>query len=75
MTIDPALLEILACPCPQHAPVDLVDPVGEEQGGATLVCTYCATSFPIRDGIPVMLLDEATPGPKGIGVAAVPPRS
>ena len=66
MTIDPALLEILACPCPQHAPVELV---GEEPG-ATLVCTHCATSFPIRDGIPVMLLDEATPGPNGTGVAA-----
>jgi hypothetical protein len=32
-----------------------------------LVCTRCRTSFPIRDGIPVMLLDEATPGPGGIG--------
>ena len=65
MTIDPALLEILACPCPHHAPVE---PVGEEPGAATLVCTRCATtSFPVRDGIPVMLLDEATPGPNGIG--------
>jgi uncharacterized protein YbaR (Trm112 family) len=32
-----------------------------------LACTSCATTFPIKDGIPVMLLDEATPGPRGIG--------
>ena len=62
MEIDPLLLEILACPCEHHAPV--------EPGPAdtdALVCTRCRTSFPVRDGIPVMLLDEATPGPQGIG--------
>jgi len=32
-----------------------------------LVCTYCSTAFPVRDDIPVMLLDEAEPGPNGIG--------
>jgi uncharacterized protein YbaR (Trm112 family) len=61
MEIDPLLLEILACPCEHHAPVDLVQD--------TFVCTRCRTTFPIRDGIPVMLLDEATPGPAGIGNA------
>ncbi|MEZ5117156.1 MAG: Trm112 family protein [Candidatus Nanopelagicales bacterium] len=60
--LDPALLEILACPCDRHAEV-----AADEVAGA-LVCTVCATSFPVRDGIPVMLLDEATPGPGGIGV-------
>jgi uncharacterized protein YbaR (Trm112 family) len=59
MEIDPLLLEVLACPCEHHAPVDLT--------GETFVCTRCRTTFPIRDGIPVMLLDEATPGPAGIG--------
>ena len=59
MDVDPFLLEILACPCEHHAPVDLA--------GDTFVCSRCRTTFPIRDGIPVMLLDEATPGPKGIG--------
>jgi uncharacterized protein len=59
MDIDPLLLEILACPCEHHAPVELT--------GETFVCTRCRTTFPIRDGIPVMLLDEATPGPQGIG--------
>ena len=57
--IDPRLLEILACPCPEHAPV--------EPAEDALVCTRCHTAFPVRDGIPVMLLDEAVPGPRGIG--------
>ncbi len=56
------LLEILACPCPKHAPVQL--------HGEQLVCTACSTAFEVRDGIPVMLLDEATPGPNGIGELA-----
>ncbi len=60
-SLDPQLLAILACPCEQHAPV--------EQSGQTVRCTRCATTFPITDGIPVMLLDVATPGPRGIGEA------
>jgi hypothetical protein len=66
MTLDPMLLEVLACPCEHHAPVE-PDTAGAA-GATALVCTRCRTSFPVRDGIPVMLLDEATPGPQGIGV-------
>jgi uncharacterized protein YbaR (Trm112 family) len=62
VTLDPQLLEILACPCEHHSPVE---PEGEPV--SSLVCTRCRTSFPVRDGIPVMLLDDATPGPHGIG--------
>lgn len=59
--LDPRLLEILACPCPHHAPVAATaDPLA-------LRCTRCDTMFPVRDGIPVMLLGEALPGPDGIG--------
>ena len=66
MPIDAELLELLACPSDDHAPLR------EEirDGAAVLVCTYCLSSYPISDGIPVLLLDEATPGPNGIGVAA-----
>jgi uncharacterized protein YbaR (Trm112 family) len=53
--LDPLLLEILACPCEAHAPL-AVD--GERE---LLVCTQCHRGFPVRDGIPVMLLDEAVP--------------
>lgn len=63
MDLDPVLLEILACPCERH------EPVAPDEAAEALVCTYCRTSFPVRDGIPVMLLEEATPGPAGVGVA------
>ena len=58
MPIDDQLLEILACPkCKQ--PVELLERDGEEY----LVCTApdCRLAYPIRDGIPVMLIDEASP--------------
>lgn len=66
MAIDTALLALLACPSDDHAPLR-----DEQQGGAeVLVCTYCGSSFPVHDGIPVLLLDDATPGPNGLGHAA-----
>ena len=57
------LWEVLACPCPAHAPVAADEATGR------IVCTVCRTSFEVRDGIPVMLLDEAIPGPSGIGAS------
>jgi len=59
--LHPELLEVLACPCPHHAPVV------PEAGGTALRCQRCGTTFPVRDGIPVMLLSEATPGEHGVG--------
>lgn len=59
MGIDPELLDLLACPSDDHA---RLRPDGDE-----LVCTYCESRFRIEDGIPVLLLDEAIPGPHGIG--------
>lgn len=55
MTIDPELLAILVCPECRHA-VTLVEASSE------LACTNtsCRLIYPIRDGIPVMLIDEAT---------------
>ncbi len=44
------LLEVLACPLCKE-PVKL-----EEE---KLVCTKCGRRYPIRDGIPVMLVEEA----------------
>lgn len=51
--LDPKLVEILACPKPDHAPVSQV--------GDELVCSECGARYPIRDGIPIMLVDEARP--------------
>jgi uncharacterized protein YbaR (Trm112 family) len=66
VNIDPLLLEVLACPCEHHAPVE---PEGGDPAAASaLLCTRCRTRFPVREDIPVMLLDEATPGPRGIGI-------
>ena len=48
--IDPKLLEILACPACKTAVKLEAD---------RLVCTQCGRRYPIRDGIPVMLLEEA----------------
>ncbi len=53
VAIDPELLAILACPAEHHAPLEL------GSGGTELLCTECDRAFPIRDGIPVLLLDEA----------------
>lgn len=68
MSIDETLLELLACPSDDHAPLEVAD----VDGAQALRCTSCRSVFPIADGIPVLLLDEATPGPNGIGVAADP---
>jgi uncharacterized protein YbaR (Trm112 family) len=48
--IDKELLEILACPVCKTK-------VREE--GDRLVCTECGRRYPVRDGIPIMLVDEA----------------
>ena len=60
--INAELWDVLACPCEHHAPV-----TADTESGC-VVCTRCRTSFEVRDGIPVMLIDEATPGPLGVGV-------
>jgi uncharacterized protein YbaR (Trm112 family) len=54
MGIDKELLEILACP---KCKGDIV--VAQEEDG--LICKSCRLVYPIRDDIPVMLIDEALP--------------
>jgi hypothetical protein len=50
--LDPKLLEILACPqCKGELKVDAEHTV--------LDCLECRLRFKVRDGIPIMLLDEA----------------
>ncbi len=68
MVIDRELLDILACPSDDHAPLR----EEKRDGHDVLVCTVCLSSFPIADGIPVLLRDDATPGPNGLGVPANP---
>jgi uncharacterized protein YbaR (Trm112 family) len=52
MNLDPELLEILACPaCRAGLAVD--------ESAGELVCTGCGLAYPVRDDIPVLLVDEA----------------
>ncbi|MGH3935280.1 MAG: Trm112 family protein [Pseudonocardiaceae bacterium] len=60
MELDPQLLEILACPCPEHA--ELRSGTTADPEADALTCTACGRSFPVTDGIPVLLLHEALPG-------------
>jgi uncharacterized protein YbaR (Trm112 family) len=60
LMVDPVLLEVLACPADHHAPLTVGSP--SDPTAAALTCTQCHRVFPIRDGIPVLLLDEATGG-------------
>jgi uncharacterized protein YbaR (Trm112 family) len=53
MPVDAELLEILACPACK-AKVEL------KPDGHALKCLECKRVYPIRDDIPVMLIDEAT---------------
>jgi uncharacterized protein YbaR (Trm112 family) len=54
MGIDKELLEILVCP---KCKGDLA--VSEKEDG--LICKPCALMYPIKEDIPIMLIDEALP--------------
>jgi uncharacterized protein YbaR (Trm112 family) len=55
--ISPQLLEILRCPLdPVHSRLE----VREEGSHAQLVCQRCRLAFPIKEGIPCLLPEEAT---------------
>ncbi len=56
VNIDPELLQIIVCPA-CRSELDLVE--------AELVCRGCGLAYPIRDDIPVLLLDEARPSQDG----------
>jgi len=51
--LDKDLLDILACPA-CRADVRLE--------GDRIVCAGCGRRYPVRDGIPIMLVEEAEPG-------------
>lgn len=54
MSLDPALVEIIRCPgC--RGTLEQRDAAG----GVELVCTACGLAYPVRDEIPILLVDEA----------------
>ena len=52
MSLDPKLLEILACP-------DDKGPLLYFAGDGFLFCPQCRRRYEVRDDIPIMLIDEA----------------
>ncbi len=48
--MDKELLKILACPACK---------AGVELRENKLICTKCGRKYPIREGIPIMLIEEA----------------
>ena len=50
--IDPKLLEILVCPLTKG-------PLTYDRDAQELVSAQAGLAYPIRDGIPIMLVDEA----------------
>ncbi len=52
MDIDPKLLEVLVCPLTKS-------PLRYDRAAKELVSDQAKLAYPVRDGIPVMLVDEA----------------
>jgi hypothetical protein len=51
-TVDPKLLEMLVCPLTKA-------PLRYDSKAQELISEQAGLAFPIRDGIPIMLVDEA----------------
>ena len=51
-TVDPKLLEILVCPLTKNA-------LEYDAARQELVSRHAGLAYPIRDGIPIMLVEEA----------------
>ncbi len=54
MALNPELLDILACPKCKGA----LAVTGQEEG---LSCEACKVVYPVREDIPIMLIEEAVP--------------
>ena len=52
--VDPRLLEILVCPLTKG-------PLSYDRAKRELVSLQAGLAYPVRDGIPIMLVDEARP--------------
>ncbi|HEX3500756.1 MAG TPA: Trm112 family protein [Stellaceae bacterium] len=63
MEVDPKLLEILVCPLTKG-------PLRYDRAAQELISEEAALAYPIRDGIPIMLVDEARPLSDGERAAA-----
>lgn len=57
MAVDKTLIELLVCPACRSE-------IEYKDRRRLIICTGCGLQYPVRDNIPVMLVDEAT-RPKG----------
>ncbi|MFJ9420314.1 MULTISPECIES: Trm112 family protein [unclassified Streptomyces] len=57
MPVEASLIEILACPA-CHAPLE--DHTAADPAQLTCTSADCGLAYPVRDGIPVLLVDEAS---------------
>jgi uncharacterized protein YbaR (Trm112 family) len=53
MSLDPLLLETVACPAEDHGPLRY------DEQAQTMTCTSCDRVYRVDDGLPVLLVDEA----------------
>lgn len=51
--VDPSLLELLRCPACRRE-------LGATEAGLT--CHGCDRTYPVRNGVPILLVEEAAPG-------------
>jgi uncharacterized protein YbaR (Trm112 family) len=58
--VDPKLLEVLVCPVTKG-------PLEYDRARNELISRRAGLAFPIRDGMPIMLIDEARPLDDGAG--------
>lgn len=52
MNLDQKLLDLIVCPACHGT-------LAEDDAASELVCTGCGLAYPVRDDIPVLLVDEA----------------
>ena len=52
--VDPKLLEILVCPVTKQ-------PLSYDREAGELISHAAGLAYPVRDGVPIMLPDEARP--------------
>lgn len=50
--LDPRLLEVLVCPSSKQ-------PLEYDREAQELVCRASGLAYPVRDGVPIMLIEEA----------------
>ena len=53
MPVDRKLIELLVCPACRGE-------IEYKDRRNLIICTACGLRYPVRDGIPIMLVDEAT---------------